>query len=156
MWKESLNSDGQHSPPSNIKQKNKTNNHLSPQLIELNLKKDHDIWCWNPGPGLEQAQKCGRVKSPNYMYFQHPVLLLISIDNRIFDHSRLPMSKRVGVRFQNLNWTCMYAFWYKIRFSKFVKGNKRLRKVIFLALAMVWIPNIIAFIYISLTVLWVI
>jgi hypothetical protein len=38
--KKNLNNDG-HNSPSHI---NKTNNHLSPQIIKH--KKHHDIWCW--------------------------------------------------------------------------------------------------------------
>jgi len=30
---------------------NKTNNHISPQNI--GHTKDHDIWHWNTGPGME-------------------------------------------------------------------------------------------------------
>jgi hypothetical protein len=39
---------------------NKTNNHLSPQLIEQKNTMIYDIG--NPGPGLGQAQICGVVK----------------------------------------------------------------------------------------------
>jgi hypothetical protein len=45
---------------------NKTNNHLSPQIIEH--KKTHDIsyGIGNPGPGLGETQRCGRVEwDPN-------------------------------------------------------------------------------------------
>ena len=44
----------------------KTNNHLLPQLIEHNIKKNtmtYDIGY--PGPGFGQAQKCGGVKPVN-------------------------------------------------------------------------------------------
>jgi hypothetical protein len=36
-----------------------TNDYPSPQIIEL-LKKTTIYADWNPGPGLWQAQKCGR------------------------------------------------------------------------------------------------
>jgi len=56
---------------------NKTNNHLSPQLIE-NIKKDQDIWHWKSSSGLGQAQKCGRVylvngSQPSHLDM-HPLL----------------------------------------------------------------------------------
>ena len=38
---------------------NKQNNHLSHQSIEHKEAKTYDVG--NPGPGLGQAQKCGRV-----------------------------------------------------------------------------------------------
>ena len=54
---------------------NKTNNHLSPQqqspltsttitshLNSLNINKTTTYVVGNPGPGLGQAQKCGRIK----------------------------------------------------------------------------------------------
>jgi hypothetical protein len=39
---------------------NKTSNHLSPQLTEYKKTIKYDVG--NPGPGLGQAQKSGRVK----------------------------------------------------------------------------------------------
>jgi len=42
---------------------NKTNNILSPQLIEY--KKDYNISLGNPGSGFRQAHKCGGVKPVN-------------------------------------------------------------------------------------------
>ena len=43
---------------------NKTNNHLSPQ--PLNIKKNTMTYeAGNPGPGLGQAEKCGKVKLVN-------------------------------------------------------------------------------------------
>jgi len=42
---------------------NKANIQLAPQTIEP----DNSIWCWKPGPGLRQVQKCGGVKSVNEM-----------------------------------------------------------------------------------------
>jgi len=45
---------------------NKTNNHISPQIIEH--KKDHNIWLFNPVPGLGQVEKCGRVKPVNRIH----------------------------------------------------------------------------------------
>jgi hypothetical protein len=43
---------------------NKTNNHLSSYLTEHKKKTMTDD-VGNPGPGLGQAQKCGRVKPGN-------------------------------------------------------------------------------------------
>ena len=43
---------------------NKTNNHLSLQLIE-NKKQDQDKWHWKSGSGLGHAQTCGRVYPVN-------------------------------------------------------------------------------------------
>jgi hypothetical protein len=43
---------------------NKTNNHLSTQNIE-HKKKPITYGIGNSGPGLEQAQQCGRVKPIN-------------------------------------------------------------------------------------------
>ena len=55
---------------------NKTNNHLSPQIIEhtmiLTVILTYDVG--NPGPGLEQAQKCVWVKSVNENIFQPNIL----------------------------------------------------------------------------------
>jgi len=42
---------------------NKTNNHLPPQIIKH--KKTTSFSVGNPGPGLVQEQKCGRVKPVN-------------------------------------------------------------------------------------------
>ena len=42
---------------------NKANIQLAPQTIEH----DNLIWCWKPGPGLGQVQKCGGVKPVNEM-----------------------------------------------------------------------------------------
>jgi hypothetical protein len=42
---------------------NKTNNHLSHQIIEHKNTMTYDVG--NQGPGLRQEQKCGRVKSIN-------------------------------------------------------------------------------------------
>jgi hypothetical protein len=39
------------------------NSHLSPQIIEYKNTMTYDVG--NPGPGLEQAQKCVGVKSVN-------------------------------------------------------------------------------------------
>ena len=47
---------------------NKTNNHLSSKLNSLNTKKTTTYDFQNPGPGLGQAQKHGRVKPVNGMY----------------------------------------------------------------------------------------
>jgi hypothetical protein len=44
---------------------NKTNNHLSPQINTVNIKKTMTYDVGNPGPGLELAQKCGEVKFVN-------------------------------------------------------------------------------------------
>ena len=41
---------------------NKTNNHLSPQSLNIRKTMTYD---GNSGPDLRQAQKCGRVKSVN-------------------------------------------------------------------------------------------
>jgi hypothetical protein len=53
---ESLNSDGNQF--TNI---NKTNNHLSPSLNSLNIKKTTTCDVGNSGPGLELVQKCSGV-----------------------------------------------------------------------------------------------
>ena len=59
LWKENMNSDGQQSTNTN-----KLNNDLSHQTIER--QDDPAMWHWKTGgPGLEQAQKCGRVKLVN-------------------------------------------------------------------------------------------
>ena len=58
LWKECLNSDCYNNNSFNI---NISNNHLSLQLIEYK----HNTMIYNhgnPGPGLEQAHKCGGVK----------------------------------------------------------------------------------------------
>jgi len=49
---------------------NKENNHLIPQTTKP--QKNHDTRHRNPGPGLAQAQKCGRVK---------PVFMRSKLDN---------------------------------------------------------------------------
>ena len=43
----------------NIKNRN---NHISPQLTEHKKKGTSTYVIGNPGPGLRQAQKCGRIK----------------------------------------------------------------------------------------------
>ena len=42
---------------------NKAKIQLAPQTIE----NDNSIWCWKPGHGLRQVQKCGGVKPVNEM-----------------------------------------------------------------------------------------
>ena len=55
---------------------NKTNNHLSPELLDYKKKtRTYDVV--NPGPGLGQAQKCGGVISVNGIPSLH--LLLIGL-----------------------------------------------------------------------------
>ena len=44
---------------------NKTNNHLSSQLNSLNTDKTTTYYVGNPGPGLGQAHKSGRVAPVN-------------------------------------------------------------------------------------------
>jgi hypothetical protein len=43
----------------NFTNKKKTNNYLSPKIIEY--KKKDDTWCWNLSLGLRQEQKWSRV-----------------------------------------------------------------------------------------------
>jgi hypothetical protein len=53
-----------------------TNYHLSSQLNSMNTKKTTTYDVGNPGPGLGQAQKCGRVKPVNWI--PAPAHLLIT------------------------------------------------------------------------------
>ena len=54
---------------------NKANNQLSSQIIDCK-KKDHGVWPKNPGSGLGQAQKCGRVKLVNGIPPPPPLLII--------------------------------------------------------------------------------
>jgi hypothetical protein len=50
---------------------NKTNNHLSSWLTEHKKIKTYDVG--NPGPGLGQAHKCGRVLEQQTIYYKNLV-----------------------------------------------------------------------------------
>jgi hypothetical protein len=43
----------------------KTNNHLSQQIKSLSIQQTKTYDLKNAGPGLGQAQKCGRIKPAN-------------------------------------------------------------------------------------------
>jgi hypothetical protein len=64
---------------------NKTNNHLSSKKKRM-LKKTTIYGSGNPGPGLEQAQKCGRLN-----------WLMGSLEDPLSRWRRVPIIKRGGL-----------------------------------------------------------
>jgi hypothetical protein len=60
---------------------NNTNNHL--YLKSLNTQKNTTYGVGNPGPGLGQTQKCGRVKSVNGIL--NLLFLIMESPNAIYE-----------------------------------------------------------------------
>ena len=88
---------------------NKINNHLS-YLNSLNINKATTYDIGNPGPGLGQTQKCGRVKSVN----PNPPSLIIGFPMTIQIFKKNKTIKKVRTNLFPLKKT---AYYHKNEFS---------------------------------------